>query len=488
MILELLVVLTFLGGGTLLIRTTGLTGWPLPFVGYIAGVCLHIALGFALVALGLPTTPLLVLPLTLALPAIAWTVALSRGREVGIPTNLTLFVALVVAFAVVMLRGANLVAYHWDSFRYLTVGSLLERGELERAGLFLLETRLLAVPLLHAPAQIQGELYLRSVTPLLGVATLGLVAWLLRTSLRPKLGDSGSLWFVVVGVGTLVSINRFVFHSFYLNGHLIVATLLFAVAAAPWVRSLAGDHLARPLLAMQLLAMPVLVVTRPETTLLAGLAILPFLLADRFPFGERAAVAMALGSSIIAWNGFYVREHEGLDQVSGEVWFLLALGLLCFLALPLLCLRHLTRRASPLLGAIEVGLWCLLGVFALRDSDILWRSLVATARNGLLDAASWGVALGVLAVLTVLVWFFAPSTGSIFLRFPLTTFVPFSFIMAYLRDGAYRVNPADSFNRMLFHIVPIAIVYVCSAAVAQDWSPPWRRSDRRPHRIEHLAR
>jgi membrane protein implicated in regulation of membrane protease activity len=48
-----------------------------------------------------------------------------------------------------------------------------------------------------------------------------------------------------------------------------------------------------------------------------------------------------------------------------------------------------------------------------------------------------------------------------------TTFLPLVFLLAFLRDGAYRVGATDSLNRMWIQIIPLAVLYVM-AAIALD--------------------
>ncbi|TVR86211.1 MAG: hypothetical protein EA416_15680, partial [Trueperaceae bacterium] len=39
-------------------------------------------------------------------------------------------------------------------------------------------------------------------------------------------------------------------------------------------------------------------------------------------------------------------------------------------------------------------------------------------------------------------------------------FLPQAFVIAYLRDAAYRVGGGDSLNRMLIQVVPLMVVFV----------------------------
>ncbi len=75
-----------------------------------------------------------------------------------------------------------------------------------------------------------------------------------------------------------------------------------------------------------------------------------------------------------------------------------------------------------------------------------------------------------LVTLIAVVLVFFPAPGRIFLRFPLTTFLPLAFLLAYLRALPYRVGVADSLSRMFIQVVPLAILFVASAAASKGWA------------------
>ena len=90
----------------------------------------------------------------------------------------------------------------------------------------------------------------------------------------------------------------------------------------------------------------------------------------------------------------------------------------------------------------------------------------------LVDGA-WGASLLVLAgVLVVAVLLRRVEHEQVWL-FPLLTFVPLSVLLAFLREGAYRVGPGDSLNRMLLHVLPLAVLAV--AVTADGEARPWTR-------------
>ncbi len=63
---------------------------------------------------------------------------------------------------------------------------------------------------------------------------------------------------------------------------------------------------------------------------------------------------------------------------------------------------------------------------------------------------------------------FVRVPGETTLRFPLTSFIPFAFLLAYLRGIAFRVGDGDSLNRMWIQLIPIAVLYLIVAIGAGE--------------------
>lgn len=473
MIVETLCILAVLTGGCALVRTTGINGWPLPALGYVAGTSMQIIIGTIQAVSGLPTTPALTLALTLILPLAWWVACKIRGRHVSVKIIPTVITYLSVIIAVILLRSANLVNWHTDSFRYLMTGSLIYSGNYDAVSLNLIKLRLLSVPLIHAPANYSGEYYLRSAVPLLAVSTVAVFVWLCREGLRDKLNQRQVALFSTAGVLLLTTNNRFVWNAFYINGHLFVAVLLMLIAGCCWLL-VRGTNVPRcALLTLTLLAIPALVVTRPEGLLVAGLALLPALVSESIPWRQRAIILLTLGISILVWEGFSVFAYikRGTDipfSASG----LLGLGILAVITVPLLAWRRLDKPLRYFPIVVEIALWAALIIAAVREPFILRQSLLVTVENVVYNAGSWGCSLIVLGVIFLGIIVLTNYSDRIFLRFPVTTFIPFSFLLAYLRDNPYRVGNGDSLNRMFIHIVPLAILFIITAAGSERWGLP----------------
>lgn len=472
MVVELLSVGAVFIGGCALLRTLGIRGWALPPLGFLAGLCLQIAIGFVQVVTGLPTTPVLTLALTAALPVTWWAVRLFQGRDVRVSIPYAAAYLLALSAAVVVLRAANLVKWHTDSQRYLIAGQLLAEDTYRSVmSTHDLTKRLIGLPILHAPANLVDEFYLRSITALLAAATLAALVWFFVTGVRTgdRTPDRRQVaLFAGLAVALLLTSNRYIFSFFYLNGHLLMAAFLLVVVGSGWL--LARPSLSVPapaLMTMQVLALPALVVLRPEGQLMAGLALLPTLLSQRISWRHRAVAVATLAVSTMAWHGFMAWVHlQRGAEVPVTVWGMVPAGAALLVAIPALRWRFLVAWPRQLLWAIEAGLWLVLAAFAVRESDVLRRSVSATYQNLVGGAGRWGLSVVFLAILVLaaLVLFRVPDQQ--FLRFPLTTFIPVAFLLAYLREGAYRVGYGDSLARMTMHVVPLAVLYVIAVTVA----------------------
>jgi len=490
MILEILSMLIVFAAGCMFVRTFDVKGWELPAFGFFAGLSIQVVVGTIQVVVGLPTHPYLNLSLTLLLSLAWFVICFRRGVDLSFKPIPSVISIAVIILLVMFFSNANTVNWHTDSFRYLLAGNLIAGGNYSyvNLGSSIIEQRLLAVPIIHAPANLQGEYYLHSVFPLMALSTVMILAWFLSNGLRGKLNNRLVWQFTALGVLLLITNNRFIFHAFYINGHLLFATLFLIIAGCSWLLVSDPKINSKFLLAMQALAIPVLVVTRPEGAIAAGLALLPLLLSSRIAWIKRAIILVVLGVSTLAWQFFVILKHyQAVTMVPVSVSSMLAIGVLAVLAIPLLRWLQLERGAKYILATTEVGLWAILLFFTVRPPvslvggqvNLFRDSVAATIENVVYNAGAWGYSLMVLAFLVVVVIALTDIPDRIFLRFPLTTFIPFSFLLAFLRGSPYRIGDGDSLNRSWIHIIPLAILFIVSAAATERWGLP-RINDKVP--------
>jgi hypothetical protein len=485
MINELFVVISIFVGGCALARVLGVTGWPLPAVGLVAGVCLQITVGFIQAATALPTSPLITLAVTLLGPATWWVLRLRAGEDVKVRWLPALLSIAGLAASVAVLRVANLFKWHTDSIAYLTVGRLLAEGDFFAYNTtHLVTTRVLGIPLLHAPANIDGGFYLRSITPLLAAATIGVAVWLLREAMTIGAGRMTMVVATVLMLLLFLTNNRVIHSFFYINGHLLTGYLVMVIAASAWLLAIGHPRYERVLMALHLLAIPPLIVVRPEGSLMGVLILAPMWLSKDIDRNRRTWSMAVFGVSTILLSllegWFFLDRREPLpSSVLGP----LALGVVVLLAIPLLRAPFLPRHSRALLWLTEIGLWVSLLALGLyyRGSGTLRNSVDATYVNLFEGAGAWGLSIVILVALLGLGLVLArPVPYQLMLRFPLTTFVPFVFLMAYFREGSYRIGLADSLNRMIMHVVPLAVLLLLILVTVGDRREPTAGSDADP--------
>lgn len=472
MTIELLSIFSILAGGSLLVSIGGIRGWGVPALGFIVGMAFMVILGSAQVLAKVSTNPLSTLPLTFLIPMGLWIWHNQKKRiEVPfriIPTALFLGSTTLAAFGFYAVKLLNLMP---DSYQYVQIGSLLESGNIDSAQPGLLLTRLLAVPLMHAPANLANEFFLRSITPLLAVSTVASLAWFCRIGLQLKQFNHWTIITLSAAAALLLLTNQFfVYNAFYVNGHLFYAALLLLIAGSAWLYALDADVPKSALRLIILFAIPALIVTRPEASLHLFIILLPVFVTTKFSPRHKALILAGLSLSITIWNGFLFLKFLYAGQSAPiAVSAMLCIGIGSIAAIPLFFLRYFDKISPRILSSAEIALWMGLLIAALINPEMFFESITATTKNIIMGAGLWGYSLIILGVLFLGTLILSKAPERIILRFPVTTFIPFGLLLAFLRESPYRIGPFDSFNRMFLHIVPLAILFIVSSAMTVKW-------------------
>lgn len=461
----------------LVVVTLGVVGWVL-LPTWLDDPIARVAAALPLGAAAFVTAQLLLLAAVPAIAAPRTVLAVVAGGAVGVGVVRRqaqqwrrglralapgVGVAALVVATVVAVPVANVTA---DSFRYVTLASLLSMGDgAQRASWFLLQSRGLAMGALHGLAPLDPG-YLRSIGPLLGLSTLALVWSAVRAELTPRLGGRAG-WLVATLAAVLLATNsRFVFTSFYVNGHVEFAVWLLLLVAAGRAVVAAPTRATWPTAALVGLVGVALTVLRPEGVLVALLALTPMVVAAELPERWRGAVLAVVGVGSVVWHAAVLWPRG--DEFNVEVAGLAGLGLVLVLvgATVEVADRLLARRPLghvPVLVQAHALLWLITLAWGVTDAATLRRSVVATVRNVTSDGL-WGSSLWLLGAMVVvgLALVSVDRVGT--LLFPLASFVPLGLLLALLRGGGYRFGPGDSLNRMLVHVVPLAVVLVGAMA------------------------
>lgn len=469
---------TLLATGWILLVTRGVRGWCQPALSFVLGSCTYVVIGLGQVVLHLPTYPVVTL-------AIAWVFnlsclgsALRAGRLTRASVNGPMLAASFggLLMVVVTLRQLNFVTWHSDSFRYAMASALIADSHFVEMSTNLLTKRMFGYPVLHAPALFIGEYYFRSLAPLLATATTWTLAWFVFEGLNTSGATQRDKWLMsLIAVGLLVSNNRFLWNSFYLNGHLLCALTLLVTVGAGWLRARGSQPRATYVL-LQNLAVPVLVTTRPEGALLAAFALVPSLASAGTSKAERTLLLSNLGATCLGWHGYVMHSCLVRGDIEASSIGLCGLGaILLATAFMVHRWQAVTRWFAYLVPAAEIALWCALLAFSLVRPAVMRSSIAATLRNVGLDGASWGSSILVLSALVAATLTFTRAPDRTLLRFPVTTFIPLMLLLAPLRGEAYRVGNWDSLTRMLIHIVPLAVLLLAASASSRGHLPFRRR-------------
>ena len=463
---EVLLIALLVATGWALLASLGLSGWGVVPFGFAAASLLTIVVGSLLAVTGSPTRPAAILGVTIV-AALAF-VAVRRWRPTSDDVRVLALGLAVAVPSVLAFRALNLVSYHIDSFRYLVASGLLRSDNYGEASLNLLEKRGLSAPIVHSLAGAYGEDYVRSFAPILTLAMIAIVAWFIVNMFE---GRHPRLLIISTAVGAILLIatnNRMVWNAFYINDHLVFGVAFLLAAGAAWMIAIGRDTPREAMLACLLLALPVLVVTRPEGFIAATLVLLPFATTTAVTPGWRSTAVRVLGYAMAVWFGYItLTGHSRGAPLSIESAGPALLGIGLLVAAPIVRRLPDDPWSRRLIHAGEVSLWMALGFFAWRDPEILRASLAATYENQVGGAGSWGLSLIALGFLGIVALLVGNDRALVHLRFPLTSLLPVLLLLAPLRGGAYRVGNGDSLNRMLMQVVPLLVAYLACAAISR---------------------
>lgn len=485
-VVEVVFCATLMHVGWVFLRGVGIDGFARFALAFVVGALVYVSSLVILVVIGLPSTPLVALAVALCVAhgthAWTWRTRGAASRTVhyrGMRWRLDVVTVLVVGVLVaVTMPGIDAVTYikHVDSFEYIAIAGMLNVQTLdEGVSLYQLQKRQLVVPALHAPAHYADAFYLRSVTPAFALSTVLFMVLIVVASRR---GDADgvqtsrlvSVLVIALGVGLLVTQNRFVMHAFYINGHLLYGLLSAVVAGSAWLVARRSVDAVAGWSTVAGISMAVMQLTRVEGFVLTTALLVPILTSERIPLAFRVASLAGYGVGAVVWHGYLVT----LGVTGLEVVGPLGVGVAALLLLTLLprLTPAIVRYGRWIQSAYLVGLFAVLGALTVRDQGLGQRSWDAFVANSLSSEGYWGIGLLSLASVTVFAWILLRDSDRLHFSMPILAFLPQTFVIAYLRDAAYRVGGGDSLNRMLIQVVPLMVAFVVVSLLGA--STTWR--------------
>jgi hypothetical protein len=408
--------------------------------------------------------PAITLLAVLGLGLVVAAVSLVKG---GIRRDDVLWMLMGVGIAVVTALAArqwHLTRLTPDSLRYLLASNDLVLTEgLREMNATDLVTRQVGLPALQSLSDMVGRRYLASLGPLFGVFGLGLFAWLALDVTQGVLGRRNRLILVGTAILFLVSSNRLVYDSFYINTHIQMASYLLISVAGIWLAVSRGlSRWAIP----SGLALAVTLVFRPEAPLVVAI-VLVTVAASRADMSIRLAMTLPTLAVATLWYGLGLwRYAAGGDEISPTAP---VFGSLVAIAVAVvLCLASGADRARPWARWLDLagvaGLALLLAFYVATDPTVFGLSIEATARNLVRDGfwlLTWVAAIALLVVALIVQAIPDARVWTV----PIIGFALLYWALPYVREGAWRVGAGDSGNRILAHYLAVSVLFLVLAAV-----------------------
>ena len=444
------------------IKSLGLRGWiTLPF-GFLTTLTIYVTFAYIQLLINIPTYPVITIALTISTTLLlTWYALRKYGQSFKLNWKYAGIVALGLVLFVALIRQANLEKYHYDSFRYLTTGSLIATDHVDFASVNLIRKRLSPVAFLHAPANLDRNFFFASLSPLISLSVLVILGWLIRELLEDKISPKTLRLLLCGGILLLATNPGYIWHSFYINGHLLFGAYCLVFGGLGLLLHNAEKKQRLVLGLILALAIAGMVYSREEGPLLACAIALPVLFSKQLGAKLRTFTGIGLSLSILLKQGVLLMEYHRLTgELSMPILIQLMLGVAVFGVLVFTRMKLWAFIQSWSLGLAEGMVWAALGVLYLRHPSVLKISLDATWQNLVRGSGGWGLSIILMGVLVLLCVLLIRFRDFGHLRFPVTVFVPLAFVLAYTRDGAYRVGVTDSLNRMWVQLLPLAVLYV----------------------------
>lgn len=431
---------------------------------YPLGVSLWVLCAIAMLVAGLPFHPL-------AVTLVGFCTLGGLNWRYGRPLNNRELVPVAAGGILVVASAAGLAVL---DFSFLTSDSLMILGVADQIATYRglvpsLRASLASFPLYLSLAYASGiELglpYLRSLTPLFGLACVATTILFLRHVVSRE-GQSLLVRLLPFLAGlTLATMPLFVWTAGYVNGHIVFAWLMLVACGGLYLAAVEHSP------GWWLLAVTATACIAP-LRMEAGLALLPLLVAAAavrtVPLSQRLATLGGIGLAVGGWYAFLLIKSFAHGLLSVYDLFVIgaAPGLFGVFTL---CLAALLGRIGPAATErILAGLpWAMIVVLVLAIAAQSMLQPAALPRalyvfgSFLVDphfgAAGYTLTVSILLLLAP---FTAPRHPACRLvALPAAAYLLVVFMIG-LRTPWQNADISDSTNRMLIHILPSLVFYV----------------------------
>ena len=478
MINEIVFLFTAFIAGSIFTGASSLGKFSIPALGFIIGCALQIIIGTILAFTGKPVSPILNILLVLGF-SIAWLFYKKKTtflKDIRL-SKILLYIALpfsIITIFTIYFFNEGWARYSGDSWGILrTLQDIAQNGALYISPLDI-TTRLFGSILLHLPATVAGEFYMRAVLPLLGISIIFALMWFVYIGCGRALQAKKTILLVIMAGLLLLSNNSFIFHSLYIHTHLICAAMALLITGCGWLMVRDKPENRNGYLAIIVIAIPAFILTRTESVMIASMAIIPMIaVKDVISIKQKRIILLSFGLSTLLCYGYIIIAYGsrlytdpdmlgmgGLTPIAYSIFGLIIICLALFLR-QLCKLKIVNILMSKAVVIVECFLWISLLILYIVIPGIIVDNLRSIYRNFVLGLGAWGWSVIVLTVMVLLVLIYVriPKSFSI-LRFPVTTFMPIMLITAPLAGGYHRPGPGGSLNRMFIQIVPLVILFI----------------------------
>jgi len=430
--------------------------------------------------LGLPTTPAATATASIILP-VAAVVIVQRRSDASLQTVMTTVVAVGVPTLLAVAVASRLVRFERatpDTLLYLAHARLLRNN----SALFLesadLAERGLGVSSYHSLASLFDNDLFAAMQLNIGVASCAVIFATSRYLIARVHSARVATMAASFGTVFIAVTDRFMFSHQLVGQHGLVGLQLGATVMLAVSLHEIPEHLRRiAIVGIALIAASV-ATARPEGVLSVAYLLFLFAISGLISLGDRSSDLPRLVVGLLVFT-FPWAAVLWLQGDRGQAAGTLTISCALLVANPLR--RRLSRfdeiERTPrrrlvtrsLLAFYFAGLFgaCLLDPG--RDLGLLTRSIGAITVN-LVTSGGWGLTMILFGVLIAV-----PDRNhnelQRLLKDALLGSAALLLGLAVVRGGEYRVGPGDSFNRILFHYMPVSGVLI-ALAVASILSAP----------------
>jgi hypothetical protein len=430
--------------------------WLCGAVAYLVGLTTWIVVYFAACVVGVPFGRAGAAAVFAALFGGLVVVGQRRGRLTAETLRVALVCTGIWAALAAIFSSFNASNFSPDSFQITLTGRLFGLGGLTEPVWEGMAARSLFHPFAHAHGSLVGLDYLYAHHPMIGVGLLTSLTGLMYAGLqRLQVSRGRSLTVSALAAVALTSTYVFAWHFFYVHANFGAGAYLMLFAAAFWFGEVESDA---GWLVVAAVAMVGLALQRFETNLVAALFFGLLTARTRFTpqdiarsFGP-AVAAICIWLALVAING----ESRFLNRPKA---FVMGAVLIAAYAYVRSGWWPRLRQAVPPLVVVVLVLG-LAWAFATRPAQMLLAVENLYRNVFTLEWISWGLTPWVLTALAILAWRAPRLPADTGFAYGIPAFVLFVLLIVRMRSGAYRLGWGDSGNRMMVHVLAVALFYV----------------------------